>query len=738
MVFKCKICGGSLEIEKGQKIVTCSYCGVQQTLPKNESDRISNLYDRANHFLKNNEYDKAEAIYEMILNEDPTDGEAYWYLVLCKYGVEYVKDPKTGEYISTCNRTKTSSIFADEDYKQAIENSTEEQREIYKKQAKEINEIQKRTLEVSSKEEPYDVFICYKERDNKGERTQDSVLAQDIYEQLVQAGMRVFFSRITLEDKIGTEYEPYIFAALNSAKVMIVLGTNKEHFQAPWVRNEWSRYLSLIKEDKNKTLIPCYKDMDAYDMPEEFAHLQAQDMSKIGFIQDLVRGIKKIVVTDQKTDNTIIKDMLTESQKEEIYRTSKKDMQVTVDAKILSHREKTKIYKDLEKRFEKIGSYKDSSELAKRCNELYKKEKKKRNTRNLKIIIVLLIVVAIIGTILTKVYILPNSKYNAAMDKYNNKEYYSAIKLFNELGDYKESKKTIEDSKTNWRKANISSISGSNDKILAIKSIGTVYNLSSVFNTFTQVVQIDEINDNYFALKSDGTVESTLDKKSDYENITKDWTNVVSIKASDNYIYGLKNNGTVLSVKYKETDEYAASSSQIDTSSWSEIVQVLPCLGGVVGLKEDGTLIQSGIKSGSILKINEWKDIVQVTGSNTFLVGLKEDGTLVGTGDSTFKTMPIEKETNVAQLSCNYFYSNHFAFIKEDGTVKALGSNDNNQCDISTIDDIVFLYAGDSYTMGITKNKKAVIKGNYKEDKYKASYTSWSDIKINKEWRCAK
>lgn len=41
-------------------------------------------------------------------------------------------------------------------------------------------------------------------------------------------------------------------------------------------------------------LIPAYRDMDPYDLPEEFSHLQAQDMSKLGFMQDLIRGIKKI------------------------------------------------------------------------------------------------------------------------------------------------------------------------------------------------------------------------------------------------------------------------------------------------------------------------------------------------------------------------------------------------------------------------------------------------------------
>ena len=34
--------------------------------------------------------------------------------------------------------------------------------------------------------------------------------------------------------------------------------------------------------------------MDPYDLPDEFSNLQAQDMSKLGFMQDLIRGIKKL------------------------------------------------------------------------------------------------------------------------------------------------------------------------------------------------------------------------------------------------------------------------------------------------------------------------------------------------------------------------------------------------------------------------------------------------------------
>mgnify|MGYP000004764029 FL=1 len=94
--------------------------------------------------------------------------------------------------------------------------------------------FKKGILEISQNEEPFDVFICYKETDEHGRRTHDSVLANDLYHQLTQEGFKVFFARITLEDKLGTAYEPYIFAALNSAKVMVVIGTKPEYFNAVW------------------------------------------------------------------------------------------------------------------------------------------------------------------------------------------------------------------------------------------------------------------------------------------------------------------------------------------------------------------------------------------------------------------------------------------------------------------------------------------------------------------------
>lgn len=301
-VLKCEICGGNMIITRGSNIGRCDSCGRDSTITDISNERKVNLFNRAVFLRLQKKYDEAYRIYASVLEEDNTDAEAHWGAVLCRYGIEYVEDPVSHEHKPTCNRIQFVSITSDADYLAALANAADyESRELYQRQAEEIAEIQKEFLAISQQEEPYDIFICYKETSDNNERTRDSVIAQDIYSALTDKGYKVFFSRITLEDKLGQQYEPYIFAALQSSRVMLVIGTRPEYFEAVWVKNEWSRYLLLMKEDHNRLLIPCYRDMDPYELPVELSALQSQDMSKIGFMQDLIRGIEKVVGDKNKT-----------------------------------------------------------------------------------------------------------------------------------------------------------------------------------------------------------------------------------------------------------------------------------------------------------------------------------------------------------------------------------------------------------------------------------------------------
>lgn len=303
-ILKCKMCGGDLEVFEEMTVCECEYCGTRQTVPTVDDEKKIKLFERANKLRSNCEFDKAAGVYENIVADYSEEAEGYWGLILCRYGIEYVDDPATEKKIPTCHRSSFDSIMDDEDFEMVMENSDSVSRVVYREEAKYIEEIRKGIIEVSGKEEPYDIFICYKETDENGDRTIDSVIAQDVYDALTEKGYRVFFSRISLESKLGVEYEPYIFAALNSAKIMLAFGTSYDYYNAVWVKNEWSRYLKLMAKDKAKHLIPCFKNVDVYDIPKEFAKLQSQDMGKIGAIQDLIRGIDKLMGGEEKNNSS--------------------------------------------------------------------------------------------------------------------------------------------------------------------------------------------------------------------------------------------------------------------------------------------------------------------------------------------------------------------------------------------------------------------------------------------------
>ena len=305
-ILKCKMCGGDIELSADKTFGTCEFCGSTMTFPKVDDEQRAAAFNRGNHFRRIGEFDKALAVYERIVQEDENDAEAHWCCALCRFGIEYVEDPNTFEYLPTCHRASFDSFLEDVDYLAALEHSDGITRRQYQKDAAKIAEVQRGILATSQNEEPFDVFICYKESENDGTRTRDSLYAQDIYYQLTEQGRRVFFSRITLEDKAGTEYEPYIFAALNSAKVMVLVTTSAEHANAVWVKNEWSRFLSLMRKDRSKLLLPCYRNMDPYDLPEALSVLQSYDMSKIGFIQDLIRGVNKVLNAAKPQEKVVV------------------------------------------------------------------------------------------------------------------------------------------------------------------------------------------------------------------------------------------------------------------------------------------------------------------------------------------------------------------------------------------------------------------------------------------------
>ena len=748
-IFKCKMCGGTLEINHNETVAVCEYCGTKQTLPKLDDERKANLYDRANHFRRNNEFDKAMGIYEQILNDDNTDAESYWSIVLCRYGIEYVEDPGTHKRIPTVNRAQYTSIFADEDYKSAIQYADENQKEIYEAEAKAIDEIQKGILEISQKEEPFDVFICYKETDANGRRTPDSVLATELYHELTRDGFKVFFSRITLEDKLGEEYEPYIFAALNSAKVMVVLGTKPEHFNAVWVKNEWSRYLALIKNGAKKMLVPAYKDMNPYDLPEEFSHLQAQDMSKLGFMQDLVRGISKIISSaEPKTEakETVVVNNVNTN----IAPLLKRAFMFLEDGDFARADEFCEQVLNLDPECAEAYLGKLMAELrVKKQNDLGKLNDYFNENSNYQ-----------------KAYRFADEKLKVAFKDYEksielniNEEIYSnaviayektndcdvlikTAELFESICGYKDSddlaKACIQKSE-DIKKDNIYNDAG----VLAASE--KIESLESAIKKYEQIIDWKDSQEKILLCKQkieeikmqEEKERIEIERKREQIRIESEkqkkkrkiiaisipsvialitaiallfvtviipkakFKDIVAISAGSFHTVGLKSDGTVVAVGDNDDD-------LCDVSGWKDIVAISAGSNRIVGIKSDGTVVAVGANYDGEIDVSGWKDIVAVSAGGTHTVGLKSDGTVIAVGYNGLGQCDVSGWKDIVAIAAG---DDHTVGLKSDGTVVAVGDNDDDLCDVSGWKDIVAISAGDRHTVGLKSDGTVVAVG---------------------------
>lgn len=316
----CKYCGGTLKIpSENSSIVECEYCGMMQSGQMVDDDAFIERCNRANKLRMDAQFDRASSIYESICSVDLNNAEANWCLCLCRYGVEYVDDPKTKKKIPTCHRTLLKSIFEDPNYLRAIENSNPEVKKLYQREAAYIDVIQQKIYKIVKSEEPYDIFICYKEEDEYNCRTTDSEYAENLYYKLSDMGYKVFFAKKTLQSKLGEEFEPYIYSALLTAKIMILLSFNKNYLNAPWVRNEWKRYVDMMHQSPEKKIIGCFHNLDpGKDYPMEIRNIQAIEFDSFSWETTLLKNIEKNIPlnpnTQQKKDySDFVKQKLEEA-----------------------------------------------------------------------------------------------------------------------------------------------------------------------------------------------------------------------------------------------------------------------------------------------------------------------------------------------------------------------------------------------------------------------------------------
>lgn len=275
---KCLTCGGDIILSEDGKHGECSYCHRRYEYESGLTDDKSIIdYEQATEYWHTFKFADAKRKFLEVANANPEFPEAWWGAFVSEYGIEFVTN-KFGGQTPTCHRAHTISVFDDENYKKAIETADDETKETFHSLGEKIETIRKGIIEKSNAGEIYDIFICFKatEVDDERRKTMDYDLGREIYSTLNKEGYRVFFAPETLLQIAEQEYEPHIYRALSTAKVMLLLCSDNREIESAWVKNEWSRFLDI---HNGQGLIPiCGNKFESYSpnsLPEDLRKLNA-------------------------------------------------------------------------------------------------------------------------------------------------------------------------------------------------------------------------------------------------------------------------------------------------------------------------------------------------------------------------------------------------------------------------------------------------------------------------------
>lgn len=318
-VIKCGICGEPLS--GAGNPYTCAVCG---NVSYTSNPMLEDELRTANAMRECTRFDEAMLVYKQIVKKYKTDdlSEVYWNLLLCEQRVMFETDEK-GERFPSFYAIVSDDVEDSPYYTCALsaaEKHAPERVAIFTEMAEKMARAKQLYARIRESEKPYDVFICFKKSklDGSGEETPDTDLAEDLYNQFAK-DYRIFFSERTLRDVAVRDFEPNIYYALYTAKVLLLLCSKREYIDSKWVKNEWSRYHAMAQNPATgKTVIPVFlEDFEPGNLPAELLSYQglADGRQLMGALESTLRKILKPLDMEAEL-NRRMQEMLAEQRRQ--------------------------------------------------------------------------------------------------------------------------------------------------------------------------------------------------------------------------------------------------------------------------------------------------------------------------------------------------------------------------------------------------------------------------------------
>lgn len=247
----CGICGGEIAADESGALGTCHTCGNAEAYPKSDIKKLN----RITYFRNTYKFDEAEKLAKALIDKNPTDCTAYWALMLCEYGIQYVRDG--AKRIPVCRKdiTRLGAIKDSDAYKRAVDNAPDEQKARYEALAGKLDDTISLTRTILSQDKSYDVFILCPD----GATVDDDLDGDKIYLRFTSnLEFSVFYTPELPKDMDAAEKAAQTTFALKHSRIMLPSFRTAANCHDGYLEYAAKIFCDELPNSKDKYIFPIF------------------------------------------------------------------------------------------------------------------------------------------------------------------------------------------------------------------------------------------------------------------------------------------------------------------------------------------------------------------------------------------------------------------------------------------------------------------------------------------------
>lgn len=247
----CGICGGSVNPDESGAVGTCLGCGTSLPFPKSDIKKLNRITYLRNTF----KFAEAAKFAEELTEKNPDDSAAHWAMLLCEYGIQYVRDGANRVPVCRKDVTALKPVRESNNLKKAISAAPEDFQPKFESLTASIEDAINVSAGIMQQDKKYDVFILCPENAS----IDDDLDGDKIYLRFTSnLGFSVFYAPETLKTGDAAEKAAQTMFALKNSRIMLPSFRTVNNCRDGYLEYAVNTFCGEMAADKDKLIFPIF------------------------------------------------------------------------------------------------------------------------------------------------------------------------------------------------------------------------------------------------------------------------------------------------------------------------------------------------------------------------------------------------------------------------------------------------------------------------------------------------